>query len=409
MNILVITHRLPYPPRDGSRVRAFHMIEHLSSRHNVTVASLARSADEMEASQKLAAHCQRVIVERVSNVVTTFRMMAYLPTSEPSSMAYFYDGRLARRIRQSIAENPLDIIIVHCSSVAQYVDSIISLPKIMDYVDMDSQKWLSYSRYRRFPLSLGYAIEGRKLAVAEVKIASNFDVCTFITPAEQQLLCRHNIDCDTGWFPNGVDLEYFSAGQAIFDADQICFLGRMDYYPNQQAMVEFCAEVLPRVRARRPAATLTIVGADPSASVRRLASLPGVVVTGTVADVRPWVRRAALTVAPLKIARGTQNKILESWAMGVPVVASSQAAGGIDAVPGAHLLVADEPQVFADAVVSLLENPDERRRLSEAGRTRIEASYTWSAAMRKLDSYIATALERHAKRRGVAHAWSANR
>jgi hypothetical protein len=385
------------------------MIEHLSSRHNVTVASLARSAEEMEASQELAAHCQRIIVERVSNVVTTLRMMAYLPTSEPSSMAYFYDRRLARRIRQVIAEDPLDIIIVHCSSVAKYVEDIMSLPKLMDYVDMDSQKWLSYSRYRSFPLSLGYAIEGRKLAVAEKNIANKFDVCTVINPVEQKLLCNNKIDCITGWFPNGVDLKYFSQDRMNCDTDQICFLGRMDYYPNQQAMVEFCAEVLPRVRARRPALALSIVGADPSAAVRRLASLPGVVVTGTVADVRPWVRRAALTVAPLKIARGTQNKILESWAMGVPVVASSQAASGIDAVPGAHLLVADEPQAFADAVVSLLENPDERRRLSEAGRARIEATYTWSAAMRKLDSYVATALERHAERRGLADARSANR
>jgi hypothetical protein len=166
----------------------------------------------------------------------------------------------------------------------------------------------------------------------------------------------------------------------------------MDYFPNQEATVEFCRNVLPLVRERRPDTKLTIVGAEPSREVRDLGRISGVSVTGTVPDVRPFVRSAALSLATLTIARGTQNKILESWAMGVPVIASSQAATGVDATPGEHLVVADGPQDLAEAILRLLNDTDARRRLAEAGRSRVEQRYTWERAMVRFDSLLETAI-----------------
>jgi glycosyltransferase involved in cell wall biosynthesis len=153
-------------------------------------------------------------------------------------------------------------------------------------------------------------------------------------------------------------------------------------------MFDFCAEVLPRLRAQRPSLKLQIVGADPSPAVRRLGQLPGVTVTGSVPDVRPYATRATLTVAPLRIARGTQNKILEAMAMGVPVVTTTVAAGGVDAVPGEHLLTADTPQQACAAILNVLDDPAERARLARAGRERVLSHHAWPSSMRRLDGII---------------------
>jgi glycosyltransferase involved in cell wall biosynthesis len=167
----------------------------------------------------------------------------------------------------------------------------------------------------------------------------------------------------------------------------------MDYYPNQQCMFDFCANVLPRLRARRPTLKLEIVGAEPSTAVRKLAELADVTVTGSVPDVRPYVSRAAVAVAPLWIARGTQNKILEAMAMGVPVVCSHVAAGGVDAVIGEHLAAATTPDETCDAILRILENSAERCRLAEAGRARVLSHHAWPSSMRRLDGIIDRCLE----------------
>lgn len=388
MRILYVCHRFPYPPSRGGKIRPFNMISHLSQRHEVTVASLARSREEAEAGAGIAEHCHKFIVEVASPPAALARMIVNLVTATPSSMGYFYTPRLARRIREEIASRKFDLIFVHCSSVAPYVADVRGVTKILDYGDMDSQKWLIYGQVRQFPLSLGCWLEGVKLRRAERTLAAKFDFCTCTTRAEFDSMREIGIDRPGGWFPNGVDLEYFAPSEAPYEPDTICFIGRMDYYPNQRAMLEFCARTLPLIRARRPAVKLAIIGADPSSAINALGKIPAVTVTGTVPDVRSHVLRSAVNVAPLSIARGTQNKILESMAMGVPVVASPDAARGIDAVPGEHLIAAANPQTFADAVCGLLDDPDRRHRLAIAGRRRMETNHDWQASMKRLDALI---------------------
>ncbi len=394
MRVLFLCHRFPHPPKDGSRVRAFHLIKHLGATCEVTVGAPVRTSDEEAGIEALRGYCQRVLVGRVSAPAALARMILRLPTGTPSSMGYFYAPDLKRGIDAALAESAFDLIVVHCSSVAPYVAAVGTCPKILDFADMDSQKWLAYADVRGFPWSLGYRLEGRKLERAEARLAGAFDACTCITKAELDTLNGYGVETVAGWFPNGVDLDYFRPADEGYDPDRICFVGRMDYFPNQQGVTDFCHQVLPRIRERRPGVTFSIVGADPPAAIRKLGALPGVRVTGTVADVRPFVREAALTVAPLRIARGTQNKILESWAMGVPVVASSRAARGVDAVAGEHLLVADEPEAAAEAVLRLMADAGERRRLADAGRKRVESRYTWPAAMAMFDAIVDAALAR---------------
>ncbi len=391
MKILYLCHRFPFPPDFGSKVRAFHTIKHLGKEHEVTVAAPVRSAAEARAGAELGAHCHRYLMEPISSAAAIFRMVVGAPTPQPASMAYFDSPALRRRIKDAISQTGFDLIFVHCSSVAPYVEEVGGIPKILDFVDMDSQKWLDYGRFRRFPNSAAYWLEGRKLERAEARLARKFDFCTCATQAEVETLKDLAPAAPADWFANGVDLDYFSpemADATSYDPDSVVFMGRMDYFPNVQAMTWFCTQVLPTIQAQSPKAKLTIVGANPTRAVRDLAKRPGVSVTGTVPDVRPFVRGAAVAVAPLSVARGTQNKILEAMALGVPVVASDLAGRGFDATPEEHFLTAASAEDFAAQTLRLLGDAAERRRYAEAGRARMEDHHSWAAAMRRLDDVV---------------------
>jgi sugar transferase (PEP-CTERM/EpsH1 system associated) len=394
MKVLYICHRFPYPPKRGGKIRPFNMIKHLSRDHDVYVASIVRSAQEAKEGEGLGQYCSHYEMGHVRDPVQALRMVTRLPTPTPSSMGFFYSPQLARRVREMLTGEQFDLIFVHCSSVAQYVEGVRDIPKILDFGDLDSQKWLEYARFKPFPLSLGYRLEGKKLERAEQRLASRFDMCTATTRAEWETLESYGMGVPTDWFPNGVDSEYFAPSHEAYDPDTIAFVGRMDYYPNQECMFDFCAATLPLLRARRPTLKLLIVGADPSPAVQRLGRQPGVTVTGSVPDVRPYLRRSALMVAPLNIARGTQNKILEAMALGIPVVTSPIAAGGVDASAPSDFVVASTPDEYATAILQIIEDPAERNRLALAGRARMLSHHGWEQSMQRLDGIIERCLSR---------------
>lgn len=390
MNILFVCHRLPFPPKRGGKIRPFNIIRHLtSSGHRVTVASLARSDDELQEGQGLKDYCADLHVGRVGKIGALLQMVLRLPTPGPSSMGYFYSRALHRSVNEALASQKFDLVFVHCSSVAQYVRNAHGITSVIDFGDMDSQKWLDYSTFKPFPLSWGYFIEGSKLAREEKRLARKFSLSTCTTRLELDTLRSFDAAQKTAWFPNGVDSEFFAPADKPYDPDEICFIGRMDYYPNQQAMLWFCEQVLPLLQQRRSALRLSIIGAEPSREILRLGDLPGVTVTGTVPDVRDYVRNAALSVAPLFIARGTQNKILESMAMGVPVVCSEMASAGVDAVSGQDLLTATTPDEYVAAISRILDDAQEREKFSRVGRERVLSHHSWPRSMQKLDGILA--------------------
>jgi hypothetical protein len=390
VKVLFLCHRFPYPPRRGGKIRPFNVIRHLGEQgHEVSVASLARDAAEARDAAGIAPYCADYFVAPVSRVAAALRMGIRLPSPTPSAMGYFYSPALARHVRGALARTRFDLIFVHCAFVAPYVAAVRGVRKVLDFGDMDSQKWLAYAAEKRFPLSLGYWLEGHKMRRTEAHLARQFDLCTCTTRAELDTLASYGTGVPLGWFPNGVDTDYFAPTADAYDPDAIVFVGRMDYYPNQDCMIDFCRATLPLIRARRPRSTLTIVGAQPPAAIRALGQLPGVTVTGSVLDVRPHVWRAAVAVAPLRIARGTQNKILESMAMGVPTVASATAALGVDAEPGRHLLIGTTPAEYAAAILRLMEDGGARQAVAEAGRARMLSHHRWSRAMGALDDLLA--------------------
>jgi sugar transferase (PEP-CTERM/EpsH1 system associated) len=388
VRILFLSHRFPYPPTFGSKVRAFNIIRHLARAHEVDVLSLVRGADEAAEAAGIAAFCREHRAIPVRNAVQAAKIGVGLAIGRSASEAFFHSAALQREIDRRLATRSYDLVFAHCSAVGPYVERVQGLPKLMDLCDVDSRKWLDYVEHRSWPLSLGYRLEAGRVAALERRLARTFDRLTVATVGEVQTLAELGVHERVDWFPNGVDVERFRPSGEAHDPDLLCFIGRMDYFPNEQCMVDFCAQVWPGLRRARPSLRLQVVGAAPTARVRALGRLAGVIVTGAVPDVRPYVQASALTLAPLKIARGTQNKILEAMAMGVPVIASRVAARGVDAVAGEHLLCADEPAEMHDTILRLLDQPAERARLAAAGRERVTSHHAWASAMQRLDEII---------------------
>lgn len=389
MRILFVCHRFPFPPNRGGKIRPFHMIQHLGQKHDVVVASLAHSEQELREGRSLKDHCADVLAEVLPTPVRWMQACRALASSTPSSVAYFSSAQLHRRVREAWRREAFDAVFVHCAFVAQYVIGLQAEFRILDFGDLDSGKWLDYARYRALPLSMGYKLEGMKLRRYEVDLARQFDCCTVTTRGELDEFRALSVPVDCTVIPNGVDGEYFYPRlREPTDSSVIVFLGRMDYFPNVDGVTYFERQIFPLVRQSVPQAELRIVGSNPTRAVRNLARIPGVSVTGHVPDVRPYLVDAAVAVAPLRIARGTQNKILQFMAMGIPVVATPEAAKGVQAVADRHLLVAEGHQAFAERVVELLRNAKLRKEISEGARRQIETAHKWSLSMQILDSIL---------------------
>ena len=376
------------------------MIRHLGKNHAVTVASLAESQQELNDGMGLGDYCSEVIAEAVPKPLRWLRAWKALFSSNPSSVAYFWSPALRRRIQATLLQTRFDTIFVHCAFMAQYVLDATVPVKILDFGDIDSAKWAEYSRSRSFPLTLGYKLEASKMRRYEKRVARHFDRCTVTTRGEKEEFGKLGISRPCFLIPNGVDSQYFRSKSSGRDPHVIVFVGRMDYFPNIDGMLYFSKHIFPLIRQSLPGTQLRIVGSNPSRAILELATIPGITVTGHVPDVRPYLENALVAVAPLRLARGTQNKILEAMAMSLPVVATAAAAKGIDAVPGRDLAVADRPEEFAARVIELLVNPEIRTQLSVAGCRQIVNAHAWKNSMDILDNILKNAQEAARHRQG---------
>ncbi len=304
---------------------------------------------------------------------------------------YYRSTALRRWTRDQLAQG-MDAALVYTAAMMPYVLGA-GLPAILDMVDVDSEKWAAYAARDRFPMRAVWRREARNLLAFERRAAAASRVTLLVSPQESARFAElapeagETID----WFENGVDLAAFSPDREwpnpFPDAGpHLVFTGHMDYWPNIDAVRWFAAEVMPLLRARKPAPRFWIVGANPGEEVRRLARLPGVHVTGRVADVQPYVAHAAACVSPLRMARGIQNKVLEAMAMGRPVIASPQAFEGVRAEAGTHLLVADGAAATARAIAAVLDGG--HPGMGAAARAAMEQGYAWPATLSRLDAHI---------------------
>jgi sugar transferase (PEP-CTERM/EpsH1 system associated) len=279
--------------------------------------------------------------------------------------------------------------------MAQFVSEGAPQRFIMDFVDVDSAKFAAYAEEARPPLAWAYRREADKLAAFERATAARADVSLFVSEAEAALFRSEAglPGADIRAIQNGVDLDFYDPaanfprleGQS---GPLIAFTGQMDYAPNEEAVLGFAREVLPRIRERVPEARFAIVGRNPTEAVKRAGEGENVLVTGAVADIRSWLAAADVVVAPLRIARGVQNKVLEAMAMARPVVASSPAFEGIEAMPDRDILVADGAEAQAEAVLGLLD-VDAAKAVGHHARAQMERAYRWQARLVPLTEILA--------------------
>lgn len=381
--LLYLTHRMPYPPNKGDKIRSFHLLKYLNQHFRVHLGTFIDDAADWSHVDAVKAYCDETYFAELKPTSSRLRSLSGLVTGQALTLSYYHNERLQLWVNGLLATRPIEQVLIFSSAMAQYVQTADNLHRVIDFVDIDSDKWNQYAQSKYWPLSWLYRREGRLLLDYEKEIALQFDASLFVTAAESALFQQLAPESASkiSYFSNGVDADYFSP-ERIYpkpytDSEQaLVFTGAMDYWPNVDAVRWFSEEIFPAIFARFPQTRFYIVGSRPSSVVQELAKLPGVIVTGTVADVRPYLAYARLAVAPLRIARGLQNKVLEAMAMAKIVVASPQAAEGIQATSGTEFYIADDRQGYMQIISAIL---DEQPNLAmeHAARARILQDYDW--------------------------------
>jgi len=365
VNILYISFGVPFPPDKGEKIRAFHQIRYLSREHTIHLACLITDLNDVKHLKNMEEYCASVDAAYRNPRLATLLSGLSVIAGKPFSVGSFYSRDLKKKIVQRLRSTKLDCILVCTSSMAQYVCHVSAIPKLIDFADVVSELWKLSAGYHSFPFSWVYSLEARRLARYEEAIARTFDHSIFVSKEEARIFQPRARGCFVSVVPNGVDFDYFSQIAHLAPCSNypiLLFMGTMDYFPNVDAVRYFCREILPLIQEQLPSTHFEIVGRRPTRNVRRLAKNRHVTVTGRVTDVRPYLARAAIMVAPFRIARGIQNKVLEAMASGLPVVGTSVAFQGLDEVRSAGVHVADDPREFALKVIALLKDPDSRRR-----------------------------------------------
>ena len=396
--LLFLAHRIPYPPDKGEKIRAWHMLDHLAKTWEVELGCLVDDPRDLDHIPTLRGRFAHVEAHQLrGRWQAAARALARLRPGLPLSLGWFHDPALAAWVRRGLAERRWDAAVVYSSAMAPYVMGPRArrpgFRRVLDMVDVDSAKWQAYAAGATPPMRLVWAREARTLLALERRAALDFDRTLFVSEEEARHFVSLAPDCAgrVDWVENGVDLARFDPAEPRPSpypegAVPIVFTGTMGYRPNIEAVVWFAETVLPRLRARMPAPSFWIVGANPAPAVQALARLPGVHVTGTVPDVRPYLAHATVAVAPLRIARGIQNKVLEAMAMARPVVATTAAFEGVRATAGRDLLVADGAEATAAAVAAVLDGA--HPGLGEAARAAVRAAHDWAATLKRLDTAL---------------------
>jgi sugar transferase (PEP-CTERM/EpsH1 system associated) len=388
MRIFFICLRVPFPPDRGDKIVTFNLVRHLSLTHEVHVFCLRDGTTDDANVAALADYAHNVTAVPRSPVSEKLRGVRAILTGVPLSVALVNEKQLHLAVKAASLRFPPDFIIVYSSNVAQYAVDFCDIPRLMYFGDLDSQKWLQYEEKHKFPINLIYRREGRLLLDYERKIAKSFSHSLVCTLAEKRDFERLIPDSAVDIFTNGVDLERFRTRRIPKQAGAMIFTGVMNYFPNAEGAQWFCDSVLPLIREKVPHATFIICGTSPTAPVRRLAKRPGVIVTGAVPDVEPYLDGAEICVVPLRIARGIQNKLLEGLAMGLPCISTRCAWGGTVIGEGDGILVADDPTEFAEHAIRLLQDDQYRELMGRKARAVVEEKYRWDDQFRRLDQII---------------------
>ena len=392
-NLLLLIHRIPYPPNKGDKIRSYHLLKHLALHYKVHLATFVDDPDDWQHVPKVQAMCTTSHVAKLGWLGGRLRSLMGLLGGRSLSYDFYRDAGMQAWVDQTMRDNKIDRVMVFSSPMAQYAEKYPQARRVVDLCDVDSDKWRQYAAKKAWPMSWLYRHEADALLAYERHVATTCDAALFVSAPEADLFrtLAPESDAKIGFFNNGVDTDYFSPEREYerpyaSNERALVFTGAMDYWPNIDAVQWFAAEIFPKLLAAMPDLRFVIVGARPAPAVQALAQQAGVIVTGTVPDVRPYIHHAEIAVAPLRIARGIQNKVLEAMAMGRPVIVSPQALEGIEAVPGTDLLLADGADAFVATISALLAAPNPN--LGAAARANVQQQYSWPSKLSRIEERL---------------------
>jgi sugar transferase (PEP-CTERM/EpsH1 system associated) len=391
MRILFVVPNVPSPIRP----RPLNFIRRLSRLHDVSVLCLATNASDRNFVSELKQYCSNVEVVEVSRIKSVWNCLLALFSSRPLRYAYFDSPALERRVREKLHNAEVDLLHVeHLKAALILRDVNWQVPAILDAVDCVSLFEERRRKLLRNPLWKAFSwTEWKKMARWESKISGRFDRLVISSPVDKQqypgaLDVQERLDV----VANGVDLEYFQFQRDERRKNVLVFCAKLDYFPNADAALYFSSVIWPLLLARRPELQFEIIGSRPPRAIQDLDGKNNICVTGSVPDVRPHLGSASIALCPVRIQAGTQFKILEAMALGVPVIASRLCCPGLAVEPGKHLLTADTPEEYVSAVESLLVDDRFRQTLVKAGREYVETHHDWNYCVQRLLQAYAGAL-----------------
>ena len=386
--LLLLCHRIPYPPNKGDKIRAYHLLKFLVEHYDVHLGSFIDDPLDWKYVSDVDAMCKSTHFIKLDPLQAKIKCLKGFFTGEALSVPYYNSKPLQQWINSTVKTHGIKKAMVVSSVMAQFLaDPGIKLDnKIIDLVDIDSDKWKQYSTMKTWPMSWVYQREARTLLEYERDAVNDFDTSFFVSSAEADMFKKkivHSQD-KVGFYNNGVDSEYFSVSGDLpnpfaINTRPVVFTGAMDYWPNIDAVKWFVAEVFPALHHHNPALEFYIVGSNPSDEVRQLAQVDGVVVTGRVEDIRPYIEYSYLCVAPMRVARGIQNKVLEAMAMEKAVIVSTMGLEGISAKNEVEVLVADTADEYIQAINEITES--RAVSLGRAARIRVKTDFNWSESL----------------------------
>ncbi|MCB9851006.1 MAG: TIGR03087 family PEP-CTERM/XrtA system glycosyltransferase [Phycisphaerales bacterium] len=386
MNILYLTHRIPYPPNKGDKIRTYNTLRYLAERHDVWCACFVDDPSDMQYVSDLRAMCREVIAIPLPRLQAKARALLALFVDESASEGFYQNHEMATRLRELSRSVRFDAALFFSSSMGQYADCVRARRLVLDFCDLDSRKWADLAK-RSNPLrSWVYRAEARMLAARERELFDRFDASILISDTEAADWNVRNRD-KLHIIGNGVALPELPRDRR-YDSNIVGFVGDLRYPPNEDAVRWFAGEVWPRVRDANSSAQFHIVGRGPSRGVRRLDGQNGIRVIGEVPEVLPHWLSFQVAVAPLRIARGIQNKVLEAMAAALPVVATPQASAGIWARDGWHLEITGDSMEMAQRIQQLLNEPRACKHIGTAARRHMELNYGWSRQLEPLGATL---------------------
>jgi len=389
-DLLYLTHRIPYPPNKGDKIRSYHLLKYLSQHFRVHLGTFVDAEEDWRYAENIREWCDEVCLIKLDPRIARLRCLSGFVTGSPLTLPFYWDKQLKYWVDDLLKIKNITKIVTFSAAMTQYVWHVHSAQRVIDFVDIDSDKWKQYAQTKPWPLSWIYKRESELLRNYEKDVAQEFDKSTFVSMKEAALfkMMIPEVADKVDYFNNGVDTDYFSPihqfpNPYANDDRILVFTGAMDYWANIDAVEWFAHKVFPAVRSQFADIKFYIVGSNPTARVLALTKIPGITVTGKVKDIRPYLKHASIAIAPLRIARGIQNKVLEAMAMGKSVVLSPQAMEGIQATDGEELYVAADEKTFSSKIISLISENDGAEM--NAARARILSDYTWPSSLARFD------------------------